>query len=61
MGNFPVSTQLTLKFTIVKRSKDCLLMTSVTRLGDLLNFGQVLKPLEAINLPKSPTFLAIFG
>ena len=35
-------------------------MTSMTRLGDLLDFGQVLKPLAAINLPKSPTFLGIF-
>ena len=30
---------------------------SVTRLGDLLDFGQLLKPLGTINLPKSPTFL----
>ena len=28
---------------------------NVTRLGDLLDFGQV-KPLATINLPKSPTF-----
>ena len=33
---------------------------SVTRLGDLLDFGQVLKPLAAINLPNSPTFLGNF-
>ena len=33
---------------------------SVTRLGDLLDFGQVLKPLATINLPYSPTFLGIF-
>ena len=33
---------------------------SVTRLGDLLNFGQVFKPLTTINLPKSPTFLGNF-
>ena len=31
--------------------------TSVTRLGNLLDFGQILKPLSTINLPKSPTFL----
>ena len=31
--------------------------TSVTRLGDLLDVGQVFK---AINLPKSPTFLGNF-
>ena len=34
--------------------------TSVSRFGDLLDFGQLLKPLAAINLPKSPTFLGIF-
>ena len=33
---------------------------SVTRLGDLLDFGNFLKPLAAINLPKSPTFLGNF-
>ena len=37
-----------------------LLTSSVTRLGDLLDFGQVLKPLAAINLLKSPTFLGNF-
>ena len=31
--------------------------TSVTRQGDLLDFGQVLKPLATISLPKSTTFL----
>ena len=36
------------------------LLSSVTRLGDLLDFGQVLKPLVTINLPKSPTFLCNF-
>ena len=34
--------------------------TSVTRLGDLLDFGQLLKPLATINLPKSSTFLDNF-
>ena len=33
---------------------------SVTRLGELLDFGQLLKPLATINLPKSPTFLGNF-
>ena len=33
---------------------------SVTRLGDLLNFGQFLKPLATIILPKSPTLLCNF-
>ena len=32
----------------------------MTRLGDLLSFGQLLKPLATINLPKSTTFLGIF-
>ena len=32
----------------------------MTRLGDLLDFGQVLKPLATINLPKSPIFLDNF-
>ena len=34
--------------------------SSVTRLGNLLKFGQLLKPLTTINLPKSPTFLGNF-
>ena len=33
---------------------------SVTRLGDLLDFGQVFKALGKINLAKSPTFLGNF-
>ena len=33
---------------------------SVTRLGDLFDFGQVLKPLATINLSKSPTFIGNF-
>ena len=32
----------------------------MTRYGDLLDFGQLLKPLTTINLPKSPTFLGNF-
>ena len=31
-------------------------MLSVTRLDDLLDFGQLLKPLATINLPKFLTF-----
>ena len=34
--------------------------SSVTRLGDLLDFCNYLKPLEAINLPKFSTFLGNF-
>ena len=34
--------------------------TSVTRLGDFLHFGQLLRPLATINLPKSLTFLGNF-
>ena len=32
----------------------------MTRLGYLLDFGQLFKPLETIILPKSPTFLGNF-
>ena len=32
----------------------------MTRFGDLLDFGQLLKPLATINLPKSPTVLGNF-
>ena len=35
-------------------------MASVTRLGDLLDFWQLLKPLATINLPKYLTFLGNF-
>ena len=34
--------------------------SGVTRLGDLLDFGQLLKPLAAINLPKTSPFLGNF-
>ena len=33
---------------------------SVTRLGDFLDIGQLLKPLATINLPKSPILLGNF-
>ena len=33
---------------------------NVTRFGDLLDFGQLFKAFETINLPKSLTFLDIF-
>ena len=36
------------------------LTISVTRLGDLLDFGHFLKPLATIILPKSPTFVGNF-
>ena len=36
------------------------LSSSVTRLGDLLDFGNFSKHLATINLPKSPTFLGNF-
>ena len=35
-------------------------VASVTILDNLLDFGQLLKPLATINLPKSPTFLGNF-
>ena len=37
-----------------------LLPTSVTRLGNLMDFGQLFKAFGKINLPKSPTFLGNF-
>ena len=37
------------------------MMFSVTRLGVLLDFGQLLKPFATINLLKSPTFFGNFG
>ena len=36
------------------------LIGSVTRLGDILDFGQLFKAFATINLPKSATFLSIF-
>ena len=33
----------------------------MTKLGDLLDVGQILKPLATINLTKSPTFLSNFS
>ena len=35
-------------------------MTSATRLGDLLDFGQIFKAFGNNYLPKSPTFLGTF-
>ena len=35
--------------------------TSVTRVGDFLHFGQLLKLFATMNLPKSPTFLGNFS
>ena len=37
-----------------------LLLESVTRLDDLLDFGQLFKAFATINLPKSHTFLGNF-
>ena len=37
------------------------LVISVTRLDDLLDFGQLLKPLATIILSKSPTYLGNFN
>ena len=34
---------------------------SVTRVGDFLHFGQLLKVFATMNLPKSPTFLGNFS
>ena len=35
-------------------------MPSEPRLGDILDFGPLLKPLATIYLPKAPTFLGNF-
>ena len=37
------------------------LIGSVTRLGDLLEFGELSKAVAAISLAKSPTFLGNLG
>ena len=36
------------------------LITNVTRISNILDFGQLFKPLAAINLPKSSTFVGNF-
>ena len=41
-------------------SRTFFILGSVTRLGDLLDFGQLYKPLATINSAKSPTFLSNF-
>ena len=46
-------------FNLLRRSFS-MLPFSVTRLGKLLDFGQLLITLATINLPKSPTFLGNF-
>ena len=38
----------------------CVIEYSVTRLGDLLDFGHLFIAFATINLPKSPTFLGNF-
>ena len=43
-----------------KGNLDKWLKSSVTRLGKLMDFGQLYKPLATINWSKSPTFLGIF-
>ena len=53
--------QLKLMCYIISLSQNIMLLTiSVARLGDLLDFWPLLKPLATINLPKSPTFLGNF-
>ena len=39
-------------------SRHSLVRYSVTRLGNILDFGQLLKPLAPINLPQSSPFLS---
>ena len=65
MGNFFISTLDKVSSQNGAFKKPVMTYTerhiiSVTRLGDLLDFGQFLKPLATINLPKSPTFLGNF-
>ena len=47
-------------FKSVLAAAKLLAVDSVTRLGDLFDFGQVFKALATINFPKSPTFLGNF-
>ena len=52
-----------LKHEICIPQTDCTVVSqkfSVTRLGNILDFGQLLKPLATTNLPKSSTFIGNF-
>ena len=40
--------------------RELLIDGSVTRFGDFVDFGQLLKPLATINWPRSPTFFGKF-
>ena len=44
----------------MKPDKNLFIISSVTRLGDFLQFGQLFNYLATIDLPKSPTFLGNF-
>ena len=51
---------LNTQWHLIANSAYIMTLSSVTRLGDLLVFGQFLKPLATNNLSKSPTFLGNF-
>ena len=52
--------QKTFTLQMFEKCASLMLASSVTRLGDFLHFGQLLKPLATISLPKSLTFLGNF-
>ena len=49
--------RLLIWFQFLRLANSQLQMSIATRLGDVLDFGQLLKPFATINLPQSPTFL----
>ena len=52
--------QKTFTLQMFEKCASLMLASSVTRLGDFLHFGQLLKPLATISLPKSLTLLGNF-
>ena len=54
------SSTITEEFHAVENTLSTYLSNSVTRYGDLLDFGQVFKAFGNNYLPKSPIFLGIF-
>ena len=49
--------RLLIWFQFLRLANSQLQMSIATRLGDVLDFGQLLKPFATINFPQSPTFL----
>ena len=59
--NIPPRRQIKTKIWRIKNAeKNDSALSSVTRLGNLLDFGQLFKAFDNNNLPKSPTFLGNF-